>query len=356
MPAYPIEVINFGDPSLEVHHEVIRELNSLQEDFIFSLPPERYSLWAAPFTRDDYETTFIWEKLRTYRRECKGFHPYIIAIIHGRLFSSELGNIFGSHEAKEGIAVVTTADWDSIFAPPSLSTFLTYYLIRYTMSFICRDIKSHIETRSCFFDKKIMKNDIKLSMFEGKICDVCRAQFENNIDGHTYNSLLKLIKHLKNKANLASDRSFEKPKVFIGSSSEGLGIAENLQLGLDSVAECTIWSQGIFGLSRGNLENLVESARSYDYAILILTPDDPTTKRGQILESPRDNIIFELGLFIGSIGRDHTFIVKCREDKLDLPSDLDGVSRAEFSRRSDGNLEAALGPACVKLKKAMNIR
>src|SRR5690606_23848090 len=36
-----------------------------------------------------------------------------------------------------------------------------------------------------------------------------------------------------------------KPKVFIGSSREGLEIGEAIQLGLDHVAECTIWTQGV---------------------------------------------------------------------------------------------------------------
>ncbi len=250
---------------------------------------------------------------------------------------------------------MTTKDWESDFAPPSLSVFLTYYFIRYTMNFICPDIVSHEETRGCFFDLKLHKEDIKLSMRNGRICDQCRKKFENAIDGDTYNSLLALIKYLNKKANLNENLPLKKPKVFIASSTEGLKIAEYLQAGLDTVTESTIWSQGFFGLTGGYLENLVKSASQYDYAIMILTPDDLITKKGQTENSPRDNVIFELGLFMGSIGRDHTFIVKCRDDKLDLPSDLDGVVRAEFNRRSNGRLQAALAPVCVRLKEAMGI-
>ena len=147
----------------------------------------------------------------------------------------------------------------------------------------------------------------------------------------------------------------DKPKVFIGSSSEGHAIARHLQLGLEYVVECTIWSQGVFGLSRGNLENLVEAAPQFDFAVLVLTPDDLVTKREASGNIPRDNVIFELGLFMGVLGRDKTFMVSCREDILELPSDLAGVQRATYGRRGDGNLEAAMGPVCTRLQQAMGI-
>lgn len=354
MPAYPIEILNFGRPSFDVHHDVIKKLNSIQDDFIFVSPPERYKFWASRFERDIYTTNYLWDQLRKYRRECKGFHPFIIGIVHGYLESEELGNLFGSNRAEEGLAVVTTHDWEKYFAPPPLSVFLTYYFIRYAMSFVCPDVKGHAETRGCFFDKKYNKNDIKLSMLSGRICDLCHNTFEEAIDGHTYNSLLCLVEYLKNISNYTPGTDRVRPNVFIGSSSEGLNMAENIQLGLENAADCTIWTQGIFKVSRGYLESLVESLSEYNYAILILTPDDLTTMRGITGNSPRDNVIFELGLFMGKLGRERTFMVHCRDASLDLPSDLAGVEILTFRNRSDGNLSAALGPVCTRLKKLIS--
>lgn len=355
MPPYPIEILNFGNPDFELHYRVINELNSLQEDFQYVLPPERYKLWAAPFERTEYGTDYIWDLLREYRQSCKGFHPFIIALVHGYLSSERLGNLFGSHKAKkEGFAVVTTYDWEEHFAPPSLAVHLAYYFIRFTMSFICPEIKSHEETRECFFDKKISKADIKLSMKSGKICDNCRSIFEKSIDGHTYNSLTKLIQFLKNKST-DEKIPLKKPSVFIGSSFEGHNIAEYIQINLERYVESTIWSQGVFGLSEGNLESLVKALPQFEYAVLVLTPDDLITKRGREGNSPRDNVIFETGLFMGALGRKRTFIVHCRDEQLELPSDLAGVIMAPFDKRADGNLQAALGPVCTKLKTAMKI-
>src|SRR3712207_5648956 len=99
----------------------------------------------------------------------------------------------------------------------------------------------------------------------------------------------------------------QKPRIFIGSSVEGLKIAEHLQLGLQYDAECALWSQGVFGLSGGTLDSLLRAAREYEFAILVLTPDDMVHKQSSARNSPRDNVLFELGLFMGALGRDRTY-------------------------------------------------
>src|SRR5438270_2217064 len=143
------------------------------------------------------------------------------------------------------------------------------------------------------------------------------------------------------------------PSLFIGSSSEGLKIAEYLQGALERHCEATVWSQGVFGLSQGNLESLVAACKQFDFAALVLTPDDMVTKRGSKKRAARDNVLFELGLFMGSLGRERTFIVYCRGEKIDLPSDLAGVKAATFPKREDDNMAAALGPVAVKIREAI---
>ena len=62
-----------------------------------------------------------------------------------------------------------------------------------------------------------------------------------------------------------------RPVVFVGSSAEGLPVARALQQNLDHEAEVILWSQGIFGLSSGTLETLVDKARQFDFAALDFT-------------------------------------------------------------------------------------
>jgi hypothetical protein len=141
-----------------------------------------------------------------------------------------------------------------------------------------------------------------------------------------------------------------RPAVFIGSSKEGLGIAEAIQVNLDHACEVTVWSQGVFGLGEGSLEALVDRLESFDFAILVLTPDDVTTSRDVTQQSPRDNVLLELGLFIGALGRKRSFIVYDRNAGLKLPSDLAGVTPATFQMHADGNLRASLGAATTLIK------
>lgn len=154
---------------------------------------------------------------------------------------------------------------------------------------------------------------------------------------------------LKQPPPLTSPSS-SKPRVFIGSSVEGLKFAENIQLGLDFSAEVTVWTQGVFVASRSNLENLIAALKLADFAVLVLTPDDLIERKGSTGAAPRDNVLFELGLFIGRLGRDRTFMVSCRDDALKLPSDLDGIAHITFGRRRDGNIKASIGPVCTELK------
>lgn len=139
--------------------------------------------------------------------------------------------------------------------------------------------------------------------------------------------------------------------MFIGSSSEGKRIAETIQMVLDEEIHCTVWNQGVFGLSGGTLESLVAAIDDYDFAALVLTPDDLLEKRDLKGRGPRDNVLFELGLFMGALGRDRTFIVHSRTTPPMLPSDLAGITPATYEERS--NLEAALGPACTRIKRAI---
>ncbi len=138
----------------------------------------------------------------------------------------------------------------------------------------------------------------------------------------------------------------KRPSVFVGSSAEGIKIAKALQVLLDTNCEVTIWSQGVFGLSQGTLESLVLALDQFDFAILVLTPDDLVVSRDQVTSAPRDNVLFELGFFIGGLGRDRTFIVYDRTALIKLPSDLAGVTAVTFEPHSSGNLQSALGGHC----------
>jgi predicted nucleotide-binding protein len=79
-----------------------------------------------------------------------------------------------------------------------------------------------------------------------------------------------------------------KPTMFIGSSVEGKRVAEQIQESLEYEVDSTVWHQGVFGLSGGTLETLVNALDEYDFATFVLTADDLIEKRDISGRSPRD--------------------------------------------------------------------
>ncbi len=146
-----------------------------------------------------------------------------------------------------------------------------------------------------------------------------------------------------------------KPRLFIGSSVEGLNVAYAIQNNLVHRAEVTVWDQGVFNLSQSALESLVELLDRMDFGIFVFTPDDLVTIRGEENRIVRDNVLFELGLFVGRLGRPRSFILKPSQGEIRLPTDLLGINPATYETdRSDGNLRAATGPASNEIREVIS--
>jgi len=123
-----------------------------------------------------------------------------------------------------------------------------------------------------------------------------------------------------------------KPRMFIGSSVEGLSVGDAINLNLDHEIEVTLWRTGAFDIASTALDSLVKRSTAVDFALFVFSPDDLVTIRSQQHVVVRDNVLFELGLFIGALGKDRCFIVKPRNVELHLPTDLLGVSRQQITK------------------------
>lgn len=144
-----------------------------------------------------------------------------------------------------------------------------------------------------------------------------------------------------------------KIKIFIGSSTEGLEISRYIQTELAFDYHATIWNQGtVFGLGDATIEALERAVLEFDFAVFVFSPDDQVVTRGETQIVARDNVIFELGLFIGKLSRLHTFVVHPRGIRMSFPSDLSGLTMASFDPNHP-HLQAALGPACHAIRDAI---
>jgi hypothetical protein len=136
-----------------------------------------------------------------------------------------------------------------------------------------------------------------------------------------------------------------KRKLFIGSSSEGLPIAKQLKEKIDS--ECggwidsVIWDEGsVFTLNKNALDSLIKASRKFDYGVLVASHDDIVKSRGVEKFAPRDNVMLEMGMFLGSLGLTRAFLLVEEEGKL--PTDYNGVTVPFFQKGTTGSLDKAI--------------
>ena len=139
-----------------------------------------------------------------------------------------------------------------------------------------------------------------------------------------------------------------KPKVFIGSSSAGLEIANQIQKRLIKASSPTVWDQEDW-LNKGVLEHLMAILDKYNFAVFVLRPDDVIQIKGETMKSTRDNVLLELGLFMGRYNRERVFIVCEKDEDLRIASDLLGINFALYNAESPEELAVA----CNDIAKQM---
>jgi hypothetical protein len=145
-----------------------------------------------------------------------------------------------------------------------------------------------------------------------------------------------------------------KPRIFLGSSGQQEALLQALTLGIEDVAHVEPWTTS-FNPGTTTLERLLELTREVDFAAFVFARDDWTTvsapaspapASGQA--SPRDNVVFEAGLFGGVLGMRRTFILHANGAKL--PTDLLGLTCVRYGDAADSSELTAVNQ---KLRKAV---
>jgi hypothetical protein len=146
----------------------------------------------------------------------------------------------------------------------------------------------------------------------------------------------------------------DKPRIFLGSSGKQAKLLQALTRGLEDVADVEPWTTS-FNPGISTLERLLELSREVDFAVFVFAQDDWTTatpaassaaEAGQA--SPRDNVVFEAGLFGSALGLRRTFILHARQSKL--PSDLLGLTVVRYEEAATA---AEMRTVNQKLRKAI---
>jgi len=128
----------------------------------------------------------------------------------------------------------------------------------------------------------------------------------------------------------------DKPRIFIASSSEQIGVAQQIGAALKEPKEWTVhvWDK-LFSFSATYIESLERELDRADFAVAVLTGDDLATVRSKATVLPRDNVIFELGLVIGRLGRPRCFFFVDAASGTQIASDLSGVKAVAFHPDAD---------------------
>src|SRR2546423_460091 len=146
----------------------------------------------------------------------------------------------------------------------------------------------------------------------------------------------------------------DKPRIFLGSSGKQEKLLQALTHGLEDVAHVEPWTTS-FNPGTTTLERLLELAHEVDFAAFVFAQDDwtstslpssPKPESGQA--SPRDNVVFEAGLFGGVLGMRRTFILQANGSKL--PTDLLGLTCVRYD---EGLGDTEIGALNQKLRNAI---
>jgi CAP12/Pycsar effector protein, TIR domain len=144
-----------------------------------------------------------------------------------------------------------------------------------------------------------------------------------------------------------------KPRIFLGSSGQQEKLLRALTRGLKDIADVEPWTT-VFNPGVSTLERLVELTREVDFAAFVFAQDDWTRKgaspdaaSGEA--SPRDNVVFEAGLFGGALGIRRTFILHANGAKL--PTDLIGLTSIRYD---PDTTPAIVRQVNQKLRKAID--
>src|SRR5438477_7881514 len=140
-----------------------------------------------------------------------------------------------------------------------------------------------------------------------------------------------------------------KPRIFLGSSGKQAKLVQAIRRGLEDMAAVEPWTT-TFNPGRSTLDRLVELSQEVDFAAFVFARDDWTTpdtaQSGEA--SPRDNVVFEAGLFGGALGIRRTFILHASGSKL--PSDLLGLTCVRYGEATTATEMRVINQ---KLRKAI---
>ncbi|MET6996390.1 STING domain-containing protein [Chitinophaga defluvii] len=141
-----------------------------------------------------------------------------------------------------------------------------------------------------------------------------------------------------------------KPKIFIGSSKGAYKVAELVRDELSNVGDCILWQDpGVWEVNRSTFDNLLRMVGYFDFGVFVATADDLTLTNSSLVFEARDNVILEMTLFLGAMGRDKSFLLV--EEGIKLPTDFNGIYMPRFNPKDEASIKAACSEYAKKIEE-----
>lgn len=213
-----------------------------------------------------------------------------------------------------------------------------------------RVVNDHVGEMAAIEPAQLRAATIKAET-DGVVAKISEANFAQVAGRHVgvYRYIAReLSRRLKQRNSLVAG-SNDRIRVLIVSSAEALPVARSVKEEFDhDKMFVEIWPD-IFRATFYTLDDLERKLADTDFVIAIAQGDDIVEMREQTWPAPRDNVIFELALAMGMMGRHRAILMEPREDKVKLPSDLAGVTTVTYKKGPDGKPD--IGAACNKLRR-----
>lgn len=306
----------------------------------------------APTTK--INTMELMDQLDAIRIKSRGYHPFIILFVEAFLSGEIYENLFANGRHTRGIAIVTFYEVPVIVGADddSLTGYALYYIARFSMGFSAPTVRTHDASRQCLYDQKVQKAEIIDSFRSGAICDVCKNAIWESGKGTSeqMSAVNRLLEHASSLVHKTKIR--KRPTVFIGSSSKNIAFAKSFRDQLAAEFQVQVWDEDqVFRLGAATIEQLEQHVSFYEFGVFFMLPDDRLLRGEREFPVPRDNVVFEAGLFTGKLTRNRTIIITVAENFVTLPSDLNGLTTLRFSL--DDPLPHGLAEAARKASKHM---
>ena len=145
-----------------------------------------------------------------------------------------------------------------------------------------------------------------------------------------------------------------RPVMFVGCSTESLSIGRAIQSALEhDPIVVRVWTDDTFRASEFPVESLERELAKVDFAALVLSPDDTVIGRESAVGAPRDNLVFEMGLFMGALGHSRTFLLHPRGSGIKIPTDLSGFTPLTYQTGPDVPTSVGVASACEEMRAAI---